>query len=1266
MKIEPGDRLGPYEIVAQIGSGAMGVVYDALHKERNTRVALKALSLLEPQALYYFKNEFRSLADVSHPNLVTLYELFHDEGEWFFSMEYVEGQDFLQYVRPGAEAQSAGMTVAGPDASTFLVDKSGAWPERAVGTRRLSGVCDFKRLRESFSQLASGILSLHAAGILHRDLKPLNVKITPEGRVVILDFGLAAHTKGGLDKDTQVLGSISGTVVYMSPEQAAGEKLTEATDWYAAGVMLYEAMSGQLPFEGTTLQVLMDKQRKDPPPLNFNAGIPEDLSAICMGLLERDPAKRMTGAQALTLLRIDRAGTSPRTSSGTSSGRTSGTSPSFPAASLASGEPVFVGREAQLSILKGAFAATKRGVRSIAFIHGRSGIGKSAVVQRFLSALKPRPDVVILAGRCYEQESMPFKALDNVIDSLARYLARLPRYEAAELVPRGAGALAQVFPVLRRVDAIAESPQRAHQALDQQELQRKAFRALRELLARLGDRKRLVLYIDDLQWGDVDSALLLGEVFRGPEAPVLLLIGSYRDGYEDRSPFLKAFEMEAMDSSIERHDLPLGPLTEAEAARLAAQLLGPGVSGDAADGAAHEGIEAIARESGGNPYFVQELAAGGQAGGSTLDSVLRDRVAALPEDAQRLMQIVAVSGRPLGRKDACTAAQIQGQDPKLFASLRIARLIGGSSDAVECYHDRVRETIVAHLDTGTLRNCHLQLATTLEAAAGDTESIAIHYEGGGSTDHASRYYTLAAEAAAGTLAFKHAATLYQRALELSPLEGEPRRRLLVKLADALGNAGRGLDAARTYEIAARDAHQPEVFELERKVAFWFSSSGYVDEGREAMEKMLRRVGVKAPKAAFLPLVIALQEAELFVRGLKFRARRESQLSKEQLDRIDAVWDATRSIAMIDVPMAIYLTDCNVLLSLKAGEAMRIARALTLGSVGAAAMPLIGLSRTSNLMGVLEKLANDGKTPYIEGALSFTRGFVDFCLHGNWKKSLEELLAGERIFDEKCAGVAWEMSTIRIFSLWNLMYLGKYNELRSLAAEYTHDSNERGDLYQATSIGGSIQPFGELTAGRPEQALRMMDESLALWTRRKYTVQVATAAYIRACIFLYQRDGAGAWVFMTSEWPALKRNLYLHLSGTRQWLYYARAQSALAAPSRVAASGETLRIAEKDARHLEGEGTAFTKCLAQVIRAGCAARRNDTAAAVRLLEAAASGFDDADMSMMSAAARWRLGEVVGGERGCTIMTQAEDAMQAEGVKQPSNFAAMFVNGFAARD
>src|SRR5262249_20775599 len=155
-------------------------------------------------------------------------------------------------------------------------------------------------------------------------------------------------------------------------------------------------------------------------------------------------------------------------------------------------------------------------------LHGESGIGKTALVRHFIDALeseKPRP--LVLSGRCYEREWVPYKAFDGIVDQLSHHLASLDQIRAALVLPEDAALLARLFPVLRRVPAMARVLEPAREIQDPQQLRTRAFVALRKLLGRLTETQPLVLFIDDLHWADPDSFVLLQDLMHPREAPPL-------------------------------------------------------------------------------------------------------------------------------------------------------------------------------------------------------------------------------------------------------------------------------------------------------------------------------------------------------------------------------------------------------------------------------------------------------------------------------------------------------------------------------------------------------------------------------------------------------------------------------------------------------------------------------------------------------------------------------------------------------------------------
>ncbi|HVS64324.1 MAG TPA: AAA family ATPase [Thermoanaerobaculia bacterium] len=1244
-----------YRVVRRLGSGGMGEVYEVWDREWEASVALKRLTRTEPKQLARFKREFRSLAHVSHPNLVTLYELVVGDEHSMITMELVEGIDFLSWVRgrgsvsydPSGDTlrlSPADTTVVGGDDSGrsigMLLTEEVELPARGIVPL---GSFDERRLRAIALQVSDAVGGLHGIGKLHRDLKPSNVLVTAEGRAVVLDFGLIEDF--GDHEETRP--EVAGTPGYMAPEQEAGERSTPATDWYGLGAMLFEAMVGIRPRSSRQLGKLV--AALDP------AGLPEDLWRLCCDLLRRNPESRPRASEISARLcgRWEPASLRP-----------GGRSVAALSPLLSAGR--FVGREAELGDLRRALEASRRFAKRLA-VHGRSGIGKSALIEHFLGDLEREGEVVVLRGRCFEQESVPYKAFDALVEDLEELLASLAPAQIDALMPAGVDALVRVFPVVGRGRGVLVSGPRETEPEEPLLIRQRAFDALRELLRRIAERRPVVLWIDDLQWADIDSRALLNVLWRQPDAPRVLWLLSFRTEELDSRGFLR--ELAEPDGRPGHDVLEIGALAPQAARRLVSLWLS-GEHPDRVDSL----VEDLVEEAAGNTFLLQEVARharsleeGGRGPGVRtldLDAVIESRLAVQPPGARRLLEVLAVGGRPLRADVAFRAAGEMREGLALVVALRAAKLLRteGAIDRaprqprVEIFHDRLREVLISRLDADALRALHASLASALETAGEDEpDALYEHHLAAGNAPAAARWAEIAAQRAFEALAFGRAAAYLGRALELAPaLDDDARHSLAQRQAEALAWAGRVEESARAYLDLAAQGDSVEHLEHRRAAAQQYLLAGYLDEGLAVMTEVLRAAGLDMPAAGRRALLqLAWLRLRVRVRGVRFDESSPVEISEDDLLRIDTCWAAAAGLGMVDTFRGAIFQARGLLLSLRAGEPYRVVRSLAVEAAFSASAGARGLARAERFLEGARRLAHRTQDPHAVALTHMSGGIVAF-LGGDWIRALERCeRAREKL--EHCRGVLWERTTTDTFLLGSLQYLGRLDELAAEVPALTAAAEAQGNRNAVTDLATRFNVTW-LIADDPEGARRAVDESIARWSQRGFHRQHSNALRAQVHIDLYQGDARSAWERVVSVWSDLRGSLLLGIQVLRVEMLYLRATSALAVCAGEGIQHRLRRDAESVARRLRREDAAWIRPFGLLVESGLASLAGDRTTAASRLGAAISGFEASNTHLWETAARLRLG-VLEGNEGSGRREQACEWLRRRGVLDPERFAWM---------
>ncbi len=1095
-------------------------------------------------------------------------------------------------------------------------------------------------VRDVFTQLAQGLTALHRSGVIHRDLKPSNFLITREQRrVLLLDFGLAQPI--GQPGKTE----IAGTPAYMAPEQYWGEALTEAADWYGFGVVLYEALVGTLPNRVPSREQL--------------AKAPRDLANLCVELMNLDVARRPTGEEVLARLNA------------TSDKGTGSLSGGLPQATA------LIGRRRELERLNAAFESMLQGQTALVLVAGPSGIGKTALVEHFVQRVRAQ-GALVLESRCRERESMSYKAVDGLIDDIASLLDELPQTEVEQLLPKGMAQLALLFPILRTVRALRHdsSPPPHFEHTDRSVLRAQAVEAFAELVTALRRRSPLLLWIDDLQWSDTESALLLEPLLvRSSRIPITLIASFRGEPNGDGGPLLTALRRGPRSNLPHVVEVALQALPPREAEMLARTML-PGESARLA--------RQIAEEAAGHPLFVQELAflkaspdLDDDEARHSFTGMVDRRLVMLSDPAREVLKLTALAGGPTSRT---TLRQVQSLAPNEMEAaldvLRAARLARSEGlrdeNLVEVYHDRVREIVLRGLSESTRQRRHLALANALQTEPSTKpEQLAHHYEGAKQLELASSNYVKGADAAVDGLAFAHAAELYERALALIPTGAQDRAAVELRRARALSYAGMGPAAAEAYLALSERADGDDRIELLWRAAEQLLYSGHVEKGFLLIEEVCGALGTSPPRLHGTALLtMLLGRVRVRLRGLRYQNRdRAVPLTPRQQLHLEVAWTASCALTLIDPISGGRSHSEHMLRALEYGDDLHLLRALTLEATYAATPGGNPTKRVKQLTALARQLAESLQTEAARGLFELTQTLIYYLQNDN-EASVEHADRAIEHFS-RAKGAFWENITAQRFAISARFFLGRFRELGNFVPPLIEAYEGTGNRYATMCFRSAFSTVAWLIRDEPDEARRQLQHAAQECETGHYDLSHYNLLLGQTFLDLYDGEALRAHRRLNQQWPSLERSHLLKIAVVRIQALQLRANVACVVADIMLTRddhSEAARLMADAARcadKLRRERVARCEPCADLIAASVALSQNQQRNAVSLLNRAAATFDEQGLAMMAAASRVRLGEMIGDADGETTLNAGIEAFAKEGVQQPRRMVDVLAPGFQYR-
>lgn len=740
-----------YQIEAPLGSGGESVVFRALDTRLNRHVALKLLSpqALDEDGLARFRREAMSVARLSHPGIVTLYDFDQEDGIPYLILELVPGSDL--------------------------------WAMMYENAQRLS-------INDGLSiiyHVLDALTYAHSLDVVHRDLKPENVMVIDDKlHTKVMDFGLA-YIRGQQSRITKE-GVISGSAYYISPEVADGQEADNRADLYAVGVMLYEIVTGRLPFYSeNSVAVIMQHLHEAPtPPTKFNADLSSALEAVILRLLAKNPRDRYPSATAAKQALID--ATQTKTAVTTSIGDN---------LMQRLKHTYRVGREIEWSRLLQVWQQVRIGspnAKPIVMLAGEAGSGKTGFAQQFLNEIRLEGAQLLGSSACIIDGDLPYRPFTEIVRE------RL-RDNPVVLNPKMAADLAKLVPEIVEANNITPQP-----SLTSEAQRLRLFEHITQFFIQLADYP-LVIFFDDLHWADTSSISLLQYIVRNVRGHKILIVGTYRPSELDFQHPLDGMLRELTSQDLVE-TIKLQRLQEEDVVNLVNMVFG--------DTIPLEFSRTIYENTEGNLFFTKELIKAlvederiyeDPAGywnfpsadelelPNSIRSVVGQQLGKLSDDATQLLQAAAVIGREFTfdvlaqvvsfDEDPLTDLIDEALEKQFITEYKRAR-----EESYLFESALVRQTLLENLSQRRQTRLHLKIAKALESRVNvrsNLERIARHYSLGARTDddieHAIDYLMQAAEASRAVFALPNAIDLYNQALELT-IEGENNdsRRLMLR------------------------------------------------------------------------------------------------------------------------------------------------------------------------------------------------------------------------------------------------------------------------------------------------------------------------------------------------------------------------------------------------------------------------------------------------------------------------------------------------------